>query len=144
MKAIVAGNVVRLVPYLDDPSNAYAAADIVVARAGASTLAELAVTSTPAVLVPYPFASDDHQAVNARAFAAGGAAVVVRDADLTPATLEATLARCLDAETIARMRAAAGMLSPAGAATKIVDRIVALAGSRSAESAASNDEIAHG
>jgi len=140
---VAAGNVVRLVPYLDDPSNAYAAADIVVARAGASTLAELAVTSTPAVLIPYPFAADDHQAANAESFAAGGAAVVLRDADLTPATLTAVLARCLEPATLARMRAAAGMLSPAGAATKIVERIVALAGARVADSAGPN-EVARG
>src|SRR5579875_2368438 len=62
-------NDVRLIEYLDDPAPAYAAADIVVSRAGASTLAELAVTATPALLVPYPRAAEDHQRLNAQAFA---------------------------------------------------------------------------
>jgi UDP-N-acetylglucosamine--N-acetylmuramyl-(pentapeptide) pyrophosphoryl-undecaprenol N-acetylglucosamine transferase len=61
-------------PYLDDLSDAYAAADLVLARAGASTLGELAATGKPAILVPYPHAADDHQAENARRVQAAGAA----------------------------------------------------------------------
>ena len=80
-------------PYLDDPSQAYAAADLVLARAGASTLAELAATGKPAILVPYPFAADDHQASNAERFAADGAAEVVADAGLQRGVLRGVLAR---------------------------------------------------
>ena len=81
--------------YLDDPRDAYAAADIVVARSGASTLGELTATKTPALLIPYPFATADHQRYNAEAFAAGGAAVVLADADLDEKRLREELALAL-------------------------------------------------
>jgi len=134
------GNLVRLVPYLSDPSNAYAAADIVVARAGASTLAELAVTATPAVLVPFPFAAGDHQTANAALFAVGGAAVVLRDAELSAESLSAALRDCLEDGMLARMRAAAAVVSPVGAANRIVERITALLGARVADSGSPNEE----
>jgi UDP-N-acetylglucosamine--N-acetylmuramyl-(pentapeptide) pyrophosphoryl-undecaprenol N-acetylglucosamine transferase len=130
---------VRLLPYVADPAAAYFAADVVVARAGASTLAELAATATPAILVPYPFAAEDHQSANAAAFAAGGAAAVLRDAELTPESLAAALGTCLEAETLARMRAAAALVTPSGAAAKIVERITALAAARVADSAGPNE-----
>ena len=69
-----------LVPYFDDPSPAYAAADLVVARAGASTLAELAASGRASLLIPYPHASEDHQNANARFFAESGAARLLHDA----------------------------------------------------------------
>jgi UDP-N-acetylglucosamine--N-acetylmuramyl-(pentapeptide) pyrophosphoryl-undecaprenol N-acetylglucosamine transferase len=141
MSGLASGNVVRLLPYLADPAAAYFAADLVVARAGASTLAELAATGTPAVLVPFPFAAEDHQTANAAAFAAGGAAVVVRDAELNPGSLGATLQACLEPGTLARMRAAAALVSTAGAAAKIVERITALAAARVADSAGPNELV---
>ena len=110
-----------LLAYLDDPRAAYAAADLVVARAGASTLGELAATATPALLVPYPFATADHQAHNARAFAADGAARVIPDADLDAARLRAELARALEPHALDTMRAAARR----GAATDPCATIVA-------------------
>jgi UDP-N-acetylglucosamine--N-acetylmuramyl-(pentapeptide) pyrophosphoryl-undecaprenol N-acetylglucosamine transferase len=137
--ARLAGNAVRLVPYLADPAAAYFAADLVVARAGASTLAELAATGTPAILIPFPFAAEDHQSANAAAFAAGGAAVVVRDAELNPESLAAALEACLEPQTLARMRAAAGLVLPVGAAGEIVERITALAAARVADSAGPNE-----
>src|SRR5205807_6924753 len=64
--AAAGGNGVgRVTAFLDRMDDAYAAADVMVCRAGAGTVAELAVTGTPAVLVPYPYAPDDHQTVNA-------------------------------------------------------------------------------
>ena len=78
---------VRLVGFLDDMSDAYAAADLVLCRAGATTLAELGVLGLPAVLVPYPHATADHQRANARAAAAADAAVVLDEDDLDPASL---------------------------------------------------------
>jgi len=133
------GSAVRLFPYVADPAAAYFAADVVVARAGASTLAELAATATPAILVPFPFAAEDHQSANAAAFAAGGAAAVLRDAELTPESLAAALGACLEGETLARMRAAAALVTPSGAAAKIVERVTALAAARVADSAGPNE-----
>ncbi len=135
------GNLVRLLPYLADPADAYAAADIVVARAGASTLAEIAVTSSPSVLVPYPFAAEGHQTANAELFAAGGAAVVLRDRELSAETLVATLRACLAAPARSRMRAAAAAVSPGGAAARIVERITALRNSRVGDSAGTNGVV---
>jgi UDP-N-acetylglucosamine--N-acetylmuramyl-(pentapeptide) pyrophosphoryl-undecaprenol N-acetylglucosamine transferase len=137
--AVAPGNAVRLIAYLPDPAAAYYAADLVVARAGASTLAELAATATPAILVPFPFAAGDHQTANAAAFCAGGAGVLLRDADLNPESLAAALQACLEPPTLARMSAAAALVSPAGAAAKIVDRVTALAAARVVDSAGPNE-----
>lgn len=68
--------------YLDDMSDAYAAADLVLSRAGASTLGELAALGKPAILVPYPYATQEHQAANAARFESAGAAVVQPDSQL--------------------------------------------------------------
>ncbi len=69
--------------FIEDMSVAYRWADFVVCRAGASTLAELALVGLGAILVPYPFAVDDHQYANARHFAAAGAAIVIKEKDLS-------------------------------------------------------------
>jgi UDP-N-acetylglucosamine--N-acetylmuramyl-(pentapeptide) pyrophosphoryl-undecaprenol N-acetylglucosamine transferase len=82
---------VELVDFIDDMADAYAAADVVVCRAGATSIAELTVLGIPAVLVPYPHATGDHQTANARALEHAGGAVVVEDAELGGATLRAAL-----------------------------------------------------
>ncbi len=76
-----------VLPYIDDMAGAYAAADLVISRSGATTVAELAVCGKPAVLIPYPFAADNHQEYNARTLAARGAADVIIQRDLTPRAL---------------------------------------------------------
>lgn len=82
-----AAPVVRVLPYLDDMADAYAAADLVVGRAGATTIAELTVLGIPSVLVPYPHATAQHQQANAEALRRAGAASVIDDAALSPDTL---------------------------------------------------------
>ena len=78
--------------YLDDMGAAIAAADLVVARAGATSIAEITALGRAAVLVPYPYATDDHQTRNARGVVEAGAAVLVPDAELdSPAYAEAVL-----------------------------------------------------
>ena len=123
-RELAPGNRVRLVPYLEDPGDAYAAADVVIARAGASTLAELAVTGSPAILVPYPFAAENHQAHNAAAFADADAAVVLEDKALDGDRLWWTLREVLEPARNATMRTAARSLSPPDAAATIVARVV--------------------
>ncbi|GAC1416132.1 MAG: undecaprenyldiphospho-muramoylpentapeptide beta-N-acetylglucosaminyltransferase [Candidatus Velthaea sp.] len=138
-RQLAEGNVALLIPYLDDPANAYAAADIIIARAGASTLAELAVTGTPSVLIPYPFAADGHQAANAAMFERAGAAVVVTDSELDGDKLWWTLRECLEPARLAAMKAAAAALAPPDAAAAIVRRIEALVPARVPDSGEPNE-----
>lgn len=114
---------VKVVAYLDDPRPAYAAADIVVSRAGASTIGELAATGTPALLVPYPHATADHQTHNAQAYAAGGAARIVPDAELDAGRLRLELTAALKGERAASMRAAAEKAALADPRAAIVARV---------------------
>jgi UDP-N-acetylglucosamine--N-acetylmuramyl-(pentapeptide) pyrophosphoryl-undecaprenol N-acetylglucosamine transferase len=88
-----AGVKAAVVPYLHDMAGAYAAADVVVCRAGATTVAELAVCGKRAVLIPYPFAADNHQEHNARSLAERGGAEVIVQKDLTPERLAAAIGR---------------------------------------------------
>jgi UDP-N-acetylglucosamine--N-acetylmuramyl-(pentapeptide) pyrophosphoryl-undecaprenol N-acetylglucosamine transferase len=104
-------------------------ADLIVCRAGATTLAELTAAGRAAILVPLPTATDDHQRRNAEALARQGAARVVEQRDLEPGRLAGeivTLAR--DADGRARMAAAARRMARPDAARVIVDRVLALAG----------------
>jgi UDP-N-acetylglucosamine--N-acetylmuramyl-(pentapeptide) pyrophosphoryl-undecaprenol N-acetylglucosamine transferase len=72
----------QVLEYTEDMATAYAAADLVICRSGASTLAELAALKKPAVLIPYPHATDDHQTENAKVFDAVGVAELVRESEL--------------------------------------------------------------
>lgn len=82
-RADAEGPRVRCVDFIEDMGAAYAAADIVVCRAGATSIAELTALGRPSVLVPYPHATRDHQMHNARALAQVGGAQVIEDAELT-------------------------------------------------------------
>ena len=73
----------RIVPYLHDMPKALAATDLAIFRAGAVGLAELTVRGIPSILIPYPYASEDHQTFNAKVLADEGAAVMIADRDLT-------------------------------------------------------------
>lgn len=81
----------ELQPFIDDMAAAYEWADLVVCRAGALTIAELAAVGLPAVFVPFPFAVDDHQTVNARYLVDAGAAVLIQERDMSPKRLAALL-----------------------------------------------------
>lgn len=80
---------VHIGEYIYEMDKAYTAADLVVSRAGASTLAELSQIGKPAILVPYPFAADNHQEHNARAYEKEGAVIVLRDQELKEKLLPA-------------------------------------------------------
>ncbi len=77
------GQRVRVMAFIDDMNEVYRQADFVVARAGATTLAELAVCGLPALLIPFPYAANDHQTHNARSFAARGAALLMPQQEAT-------------------------------------------------------------
>ncbi len=85
-------------PFIQNMGDAYAVADLVVCRAGALTLGELAATGKPAILIPYPHATANHQMHNAEAFVEAGAAVLIPDQDLTGDILGARIAQLLDSQ----------------------------------------------
>lgn len=120
---------VRVVEFLDRMDLAYAATDVVVSRAGASTIAELTVLGLPAVLVPYPHATADHQTANAAGLAAAGGAVVVTDADLDATALVAAARPLLDDDELrARTAAAARAFARPDAARRVADLVRRVAG----------------
>jgi UDP-N-acetylglucosamine--N-acetylmuramyl-(pentapeptide) pyrophosphoryl-undecaprenol N-acetylglucosamine transferase len=88
-----AGVKAAVLPYLHDMAGAYAAADLVISRSGATTVAELAVCGKHAVLIPYPYAADNHQEHNARTLALAGAAEVIIQRDLNAERLAEAIKR---------------------------------------------------
>jgi UDP-N-acetylglucosamine--N-acetylmuramyl-(pentapeptide) pyrophosphoryl-undecaprenol N-acetylglucosamine transferase len=94
-------NDVTVVPFIDDVARAIADADLVVARAGAATIAELTAIGRPSILVPFPHATDDHQGRNAEALARAGAAVCMRQDRADATSLAAEIGRLL-ADAVAR------------------------------------------
>jgi len=124
-----AGVAADVVPFIDDMGAAYAAADLVVCRAGATTVAELTALGKPAILVPYPFAADDHQRANAEVLEARGAAVLLLDRDCSGARLAAAvLALANDRPRLRAMAAAAKRLGVPDAAARVVATCRALVG----------------
>jgi UDP-N-acetylglucosamine--N-acetylmuramyl-(pentapeptide) pyrophosphoryl-undecaprenol N-acetylglucosamine transferase len=91
-------------PFIQDMSVAYAAADLVVARAGAMSIAELQVVGKPAILVPFPFAAEDHQTVNAQQLVDAGAAILVRDQEARTQLIDRVLELNADTDRCAAMR----------------------------------------
>ncbi|MBN2576100.1 MAG: undecaprenyldiphospho-muramoylpentapeptide beta-N-acetylglucosaminyltransferase [Deltaproteobacteria bacterium] len=126
-RALGLGDRVTVTAFIDDMAAAYAAADLVIARAGALTLAELAIAGKPAILIPLPTAADDHQSKNAARFAAAGAAVVLDQRQASPADLAARVRELAQSrERRAAMRAAMRGLARPRAAQAIVDHLEAL------------------
>ncbi|MET7414530.1 UDP-N-acetylglucosamine--N-acetylmuramyl-(pentapeptide) pyrophosphoryl-undecaprenol N-acetylglucosamine transferase [Streptomyces rubiginosohelvolus] len=123
------GPVAQAVPYLDRMDLAYAVADLVVCRAGSATIAELATTGVPAVLVPYPHAPGDHQTHNARVLSDAGAAHLVPDAETTADRLADILDPLLaDPARLAVMGRAADPGHHARAADLLAETVIRLAG----------------
>ncbi|WP_103531768.1 glycosyltransferase [Streptomyces sp. SM11] len=122
------GPVAQAVPYLDRMDLAYAVADLVVCRAGSATIAELAATGVPAVLVPYPHAPGDHQTHNARVLSGAGAAHLVPDAETTADRLATLIDPLLAAPArLAVMGRAADPGNHARAADLLAETVVRLA-----------------
>lgn len=120
---------VHLRDALSDMDQAYAAATLVVARAGAGTCAEVLASRTPAILVPYPHATADHQTANARELERAGAVEVIVDGELAAPLLAARLARMLDdPDRLATMSAAAAATARPDAAERLADLVTEAAG----------------
>jgi UDP-N-acetylglucosamine--N-acetylmuramyl-(pentapeptide) pyrophosphoryl-undecaprenol N-acetylglucosamine transferase len=115
--------------FIEDMPAAFARADLVVCRSGASTVAEITAAGKPAIFVPFPRAADDHQRVNAEALAREGAAVVVEELKLEGVWLAETIAALLgDSTRLARMSQAARALAHPNAARDIAAMAVRVAG----------------
>ena len=118
----------RVVEFEHQMAAVYAACDLAVTRAGATTVAELCATGTPSVVVPLPGAPGDHQGANARELERVGAAVVLQDAAVSAVTLDATLSALLDDPgRLATMSAAARGLGRPDAADQIAEVVLARA-----------------
>ena len=116
-------------PFFYDMGARLGAADLIVCRAGATTLAELTAAGKPAILIPLPTATDDHQRKNAEALSSQGAAAILLQADLSgPALAERILGLAVDSQARGRMATAARALARPDAARVIVDRALELAG----------------
>lgn len=121
-KYAAAGATADLRAFVADMASEYARADLVIARSGATTIAELGVVGKPAILIPYPHAADNHQEVNAREMATAGAALMFRQAELTAAQLADALAALIgDPAALSRMAAAMRQLGKPRAAAEIID-----------------------
>ena len=98
----------------------YSAADFAVARAGAASLAELAFFGLPSILIPFPYAADDHQTCNAEIFGRAGAALVVKESDLSPEILSQKIRAMVDhPDQLRRMSEKSANLAPRDAADRV-------------------------
>ena len=110
---------------------AYQWADLVVARAGALTVSELATIGVGAILVPFKAAIDDHQTLNARHFVGGGAGLLIAEQELTPAGLATAMRSCLgDFDVLVAMAEAARAQAQLAAAEKLAAACLEAAGAR--------------
>lgn len=122
-----AGVDARIVPFIDDVAEAYAWADLVVCRAGALTISELAAAGLGAVLVPFPSAVDDHQTGNARFLVTADAALLIPQSELTPQRLlQALEAFACDRELVLKRAQRARSLARPDATQDVVERCLAI------------------
>lgn len=110
----------ELVAFIDDMASAYAHADLVICRAGAMTVAELAAAGVAALFVPFPHAVDDHQTANARYLVDPGAALLIHQRDLSPARLAGEI-ESLTRERLAAMAVRARALAKPDATARVAD-----------------------
>ncbi|WP_027369128.1 undecaprenyldiphospho-muramoylpentapeptide beta-N-acetylglucosaminyltransferase [Desulfocurvibacter africanus] len=117
-------------PFIKDMAAAYGWADLVICRAGATTLSELTVAGKPSVLVPFPHATHDHQSLNAQALAERGAAVMVSERKLAETGLFTIIQPLLEPERLMEMGRSAAMLGMPDAAARVADALEAAATER--------------
>jgi UDP-N-acetylglucosamine--N-acetylmuramyl-(pentapeptide) pyrophosphoryl-undecaprenol N-acetylglucosamine transferase len=122
-----AGVTGELVAFIDDMASRYAAADLVICRAGAVTVAELSAAGMASILVPFPHAVDDHQTANARFLSSRGAAILLPQTELTPRSL-ARVIGSLDRPKLLEMARKARALGKPDAARVVSERCMQLSG----------------
>lgn len=114
---------VNVISYIDDMDKAYASADLLIARAGALTVSEVASIGLPAIFIPLPHAVDNHQYLNAKFLADHDAAVIIEQKDLTPEKLRDSVNNLLHADTLLSMAKKAREQSHATALTTMITMI---------------------
>jgi UDP-N-acetylglucosamine--N-acetylmuramyl-(pentapeptide) pyrophosphoryl-undecaprenol N-acetylglucosamine transferase len=123
-----AGLAHQVVAFIDDMARAYLWSHLVVCRAGATSLAEIAFFERPSLLIPYPHATDDHQFLNARVFQTAGAAVLYRESELDGGKLAEAIAHLArEPQRLGQMRCAAKTLARPEAADRIAEECWQLA-----------------
>jgi UDP-N-acetylglucosamine--N-acetylmuramyl-(pentapeptide) pyrophosphoryl-undecaprenol N-acetylglucosamine transferase len=115
--------------YIDNIREAYETADIIISRAGALSVSEIAAVGVPSILVPYPHAADNHQMINARYLEEAGGAVIVKDSELSGEKLAGLMEELLnDSARLERMKQSARSLAAGDSSARIVDDIESLIG----------------
>ena len=116
---VSAGAQAQVMAFIDDMPAAYQWADVVICRAGAMTVAEIAAAGKPALFVPFPYAIDDHQTANARWLVDAGAALMVAEADLC-SEFGSLIPQLLDSDQLATMAARSSSVAKLDATAQIV------------------------
>ena len=117
----------KVTPFIVDMAGAYAEADLIICRAGATSLAEITAAGKAAILIPYPWAANDHQSKNAQALTAGGAAVLIAEQELSGSKLFSTIENLLrDEKKLQQMEKNSLRMSKIDAAATIVDDCIKL------------------
>ncbi len=113
---------VDVVPYIEDMAEAYAWADIVICRSGAMTIAELAIVGVASILIPYPYAVDDHQSANARFLSDNASAILIPEPELTTDKLSAVISKlCSSRKTLIEMAESARKLGQSQATQNVAE-----------------------
>jgi len=112
-----------VLPFIENMADAYSQADVVIGRAGAGTIAEIAALGKPSILVPYPLSANNHQSENAMVMKRAGASIVVEDKDATPERFVEILRDLLKDDILTEMAKSAKSLGRPNAAKDIVDEL---------------------
>lgn len=121
---------IKLMPFIEDMANTYAAADLVLSRAGGSTISELILLSKPSVIVPSPNVAEDHQTKNALSLSERGAAILVKDVEAKDKLVETAVALLKDAARMAEVQKNINAVEKHDAAREIADEILKILGSK--------------
>jgi UDP-N-acetylglucosamine--N-acetylmuramyl-(pentapeptide) pyrophosphoryl-undecaprenol N-acetylglucosamine transferase len=111
-------------PFYDNVAGLLQRANLTISRSGASALTELAITGMPSILIPFPYAADDHQYFNAEVFAKAGAGLVFRQSELTSDILKSKVLHLLsDAEYLQKMSQAAHQLAVTDSSERLANLV---------------------
>lgn len=117
---------IKIVPFIKNMNDAYGIADFIISRAGALAIAELGIVGTPTILVPFPYAAEDHQTKNALALADKGAAILVKDSEASFTLIPSFTELYNDSRKCEEMAEAIKKFAQPDAVSKIVENILAL------------------